>query len=131
MTKRSAPIGSVMTNARNRLSNSSGRHLADVSGRGQWMRRFRAIFNQHLEDRGGIDAISVAEMSILRRVATIETELGILETRFAAAGGADGDGIDLYQRTANSLRRLFEAIGMQRRSKDITPSLVEYLAEPK
>jgi hypothetical protein len=131
MVKRSAPIGSVTTNARNRLTNSSGRLLADVDGRGSWVRQFRAALNQHLTERGGVDAISVAEASILRRCATLETELAILELRFAANNGADSDGIDLYQRTANSLRRLFESIGMQRRPKDITPSLASYLASPK
>ena len=38
------------------------------------------------------------------------------------------DQLLLYQRTANSARRLLESVGLKRRAKDITPSLDEYLA---
>jgi hypothetical protein len=130
MAKRMAPLGSVKTNARSRLTNGS-QLLADVDGRSSWARRFRDIMQLHTVDRGGDDAISAAEASVIRRAATLETELEILESRFALGGGADSDALDLYQRTANSLRRLFESIGMARRPKDITPSLSDYLAAPK
>jgi len=33
----------------------------------------------------------------------------------------------LYQRTSNSLRRLLEAVGLERRARDITPNLRDYL----
>jgi hypothetical protein len=33
-------------------------------------------------------------------------------------------------RAANSLRRMLESVGIQRRQKDITPSLASYLAAP-
>ena len=38
-------------------------------------------------------------------------------------GEASAADIDLYQRTANSLRRLLESVGLQRRARDVTPSL--------
>jgi hypothetical protein len=52
-----------------------------------------------------------------------------LEKRFALSkkGGADADDLDLYLRAANSLRRMLETIGLQRRSRNITPSLSDYL----
>jgi hypothetical protein len=31
-----------------------------------------------------------------------------------------------YQRTAGSLRRLLEAVGLERRARDITPSMREH-----
>jgi hypothetical protein len=34
----------------------------------------------------------------------------------------------MYQRCSNSLRRLLEAVGIQRRARDVTPSVSEYLA---
>ena len=37
--------------------------------------------------------------------------------------------IDLYQRTANSLRRLLEAIGIERRQRDVSPSLADIADE--
>jgi hypothetical protein len=36
--------------------------------------------------------------------------------------------VSAVQRTANSLRRLLESVGIERRARDITPSLGEYLA---
>jgi hypothetical protein len=50
------------------------------------------------------------------------------EAGFAVVGEAQPDQLDLYQRTANSLRRLLEAIGLQRRSRDVTPDPLEYAA---
>jgi hypothetical protein len=51
-----------------------------------------------------------------------------MEAAFAVAGQAQPFEIDLYQRTANSLRRLLEAVGIQRRPRDVSPPRVdEYL----
>jgi hypothetical protein len=50
-----------------------------------------------------------------------------LEVRFAEAGEAEGQSLERYQRVANTLRRLLESLGLQRRAKDITPTLREYL----
>ena len=51
----------------------------------------------------------------------------MLEAKFAAAGQADAASFDLYVRGAGHLRRLLESVGLQRRQKDVTPSLSEYL----
>jgi hypothetical protein len=37
--------------------------------------------------------------------------------------------IDRYQRCSNTLRRLLEALGLQRRAKDVTPTLSRQLDE--
>ena len=44
---------------------------------------------------------------------------------------ADGDEIDIdrFQRTANSLRRLCESLGLERRQKLVRPTLGEILRE--
>ena len=77
-------------------------------------------------DLGGEDNISAAERSLIRRVAVITTELEMMEARFAAAGHADPSELDLYQRTAGNLRRLLEAVGLQRRAKPV-PDLDTFL----
>jgi hypothetical protein len=46
-----------------------------------------------------------------------------LEAKFATAGEASADDLDLYQRAAGNLRRLLESIGLQPRAKDIGPTL--------
>jgi hypothetical protein len=46
--------------------------------------------------------------------------------KFAVGAGSDDD-LDLYQRTAGNLRRLLQSVGLERRPRDVTPSLAEYL----
>jgi hypothetical protein len=79
-------------------------------------------------DLGGHDNTSAAERSIVRRASVITVELERLEAKFALAGQASADDLDLYQRAAGNLRRLLEAVGLQRRPRDMTPTLDQYLA---
>jgi hypothetical protein len=96
-------------------------------GRGPWARRMRDVIELHISDLGGIEAASEAEKSIIRRAATLTIELERLEAKFSAGKAFDTD-LDMYQRCSNSLRRLLEAVGIQRRPRDVTPSVSEYLA---
>jgi hypothetical protein len=82
----------------------------------------------HLSDLGGEANCSHAEQSIIRRAATLTTELERMEALFAQAGEATVDQLEIYQRTSNTLRRLLEAVGLQRRQRDVTPSVAEYCA---
>jgi hypothetical protein len=111
--------------ARSRLSNGS-HILPGVDGRSTWVRRLRDLIGLHMADLGGEENTSEAERSIIRRAATLTVELERLELRFAKAGETSPEQIDLYQRTANSLRRLLEAVGLQRRPRDVTPDPLEY-----
>jgi hypothetical protein len=58
----------------------------------------------------------------------LTTELERLEARFACAGEASPDDLHLYQRMANTLRRSLEAVGLERRAKNVGPTLGELLA---
>ena len=107
---------------RSRISNGSA-ILPGVDGRSTWVRRLRDLIALHLSDLGGADAVSEAERSIIRRVATLTVELERMEAAFAVAGEAEPQQIDLYQRTANSLRRLLESVGLERRQREIEPSI--------
>jgi hypothetical protein len=111
--------------ARSRLTNRSA-VVIGVDGRSSWARRLRDVIELHLNDLGGPDAVSSAKRSIVRRAATLTVELERLESRFAQAGEADAADLDLYQRTAGNLRRLLEAVGLERVARDVTP-LQEYL----
>jgi hypothetical protein len=96
--------------------------LPDVDGRSLWVRRFREIVDAHVSDLGGADALSAAQTSIVRRVATLTVQIEAIE-----AGFAEGDReatmpqLDLYQRMSNTLRRLLESIGLERKQRDVTP----------
>jgi hypothetical protein len=112
---------------RSRLTNGSAL-LSGVDGRSLWARRLRDLIELHVSDLGGSDAVTAAERSIIRRASTLTVELERMETRFALAGEASVEELDLYSRTAGNLRRLLESVGLQRRAKDITPDLHDYVA---
>jgi hypothetical protein len=97
-------------------------------GRSGWSRRLGDLLDMHIADLGGQDVISNAERSIVRRIATISVELEWIEQSFKSSRtGPKTEELDLYFRGSNNLRRLLEAIGLQRRSRDVTPTLRDYL----
>ena len=112
-----------------RSAKSNGTRLLDgCDHRTARMRRFRDLIGMHTSDLGGEDACSAAELSIVRRAALLTLELEVMEGRFEQAGEASLKQLDAYQRAANSLRRLLQTLGLQRRAKDVT-SLGEILRE--
>jgi hypothetical protein len=113
--------------ARSRITNGRGL-LPNVDGRTFWCRRFRDLTALHTQDLGGDTNLSEAEKAILRRACCLVVELERMEMLFAQAGQASTEALEIYQRTANTLRRLLESLGLQRRTRDITPTLSEYLA---
>ena len=118
----SSAVTQMKPEARSRLSNGS-HILPGVDGRSTWARRLRDLMILHIDDIGGDDQASEAERSIIRRIATLTVELERMELCFATTdNGATPEQLDLYQRTANSLRRLLEAIGIKRIPKDVTPT---------
>jgi len=117
---RSSKLRSKVTNGRTLFADGG-----DM--RTPWARRLRDILSLHLSDLGGDDAVSEAERSIARRAAVLTVELERLEAQFAVSE-ATPESLDLYQRTANSLRRLLESLGLKRRARDVTLDLRTYLA---
>src|SRR5262249_22308601 len=105
---------------KSKITNGSA-FLPGIDGRSTWVRRAKDLCHAHLVDLGGYDNASAAERSIVRRVAVITTELENLERRFALAGFATPEDLGLYLTASNSLRRLLEAVGLQRRPRDVTP----------
>jgi hypothetical protein len=120
-----------VTPRKGRSKVTNGRLLiAGVDQRSPWVRRAKDVINAHLSDLGGVDNTSAAERSIIRRAAVVTTELERLEAKFAGAGEANTADLETYQRCANTMRRLLEAVGLRRRSRDVTPSLADLLAHP-
>ena len=132
--KASAPTLACLRSA---VSNGSSLFLDTFDKRGAWARRLRDLIADHISDLGGTDAISNGEKLLVRRVAMLALQLELMEQRFAAneGGEASAKQIETYQRVTNTLRRTLEALGLQRRAKDVTPpSLSAYLhdrAEPE
>jgi hypothetical protein len=95
---------------------NGGALLHDVDNRLLWVRRLRDVLAAHLSD---IPDASVAERSILRRAGVLTVELERLEAKFAVAGEASAEELDIYARVAGNLRRLLETVGLQRRAKPV------------
>ena len=108
---------------RSRITNGSAL-LPGVDGRSAWVRRTKDVIAAHLSD---VPDASAAERSIIRRAAVLTVELERLEAQFALAGEADAETLDLYGRVSGNLRRLLEAVGLQRRTRDVLPTLAQYL----
>jgi hypothetical protein len=93
--------------------------LPGLDGRSAWVRRCRSCIAAHLSDLGGEANTTASERSIIRRAATLTTELERMELRFALNEQASPEEIDLYARVASNLRRLLEAVGLQRRARSV------------
>jgi hypothetical protein len=113
---------------RSRIANGSAL-LPGVDGRSTWVRRCKELIVDHVSDLGGDDNVSTAERSLIRRAAVLTTELERLEVKFALASQASDSDLDLYVRASGNLKRLLEAVGLQRRAKVINaPTLQDYMS---
>lgn len=114
--------------SKTRSSITNGRHLLpDTDHRGAWMRRLRDLIAAHMADLQP-DLVSEAEQRLIRRAAMLTIQCEMLDAKFASEGGqASQNDLECYQRVTNTLRRCLETLGLQRRSKDVTPTLAEYL----
>ena len=104
---------------RSRITNGKAL-LEHVDHRLAWVRRLRDLIQLHLNDLGGPDRASESEKAIVRRAATLIVELAI-------NGEAGAKQLMAYQRCSNTLRRLLESVGLERRPKDVSPDLQTYL----
>jgi hypothetical protein len=93
-------------------------------GRSPWARCWRDLVELHAGDLGGMYLLSEAQLSLIKRAATIEVELEQVEGRLSTGRDAD---LDLYTRSTSHLRRIFETLGIERRPRDVTPTLGQYL----
>jgi hypothetical protein len=106
---------------------SNGRRLfVDGDGNSAWSRRYRDLIVGHVSDMGGRDMLSEAQLSLIKRASTLELELEQAEGRLSKGEQID---LDSYGRAASHLRRILESLGLQRRSRDVTPSLADILRE--
>jgi hypothetical protein len=115
---------------RSRVTNSAARGsivwLDRIDKRGPVARRFKDLVALVTADLGGPTELSEGQRQMIRRIASMSVWCESEEAKMA-----DGDEVDIdrFQRTANSLRRLCESIGLRRVARDITPSLGQILRE--
>lgn len=110
-----------------RSSITSGRALfVDGDPNSAWSRRFTDLLAGHVADAGGMEWVSDAKFSLIRRIASMECEIERLEARLSKGEHVD---LDAFGRAAGHLRRLFELIGIDRKQRDITDPLDAYLEQ--
>jgi hypothetical protein len=88
-----------------------------------WARRFHDLVVGHVQDAGGRDLMSEAQFALCKRAAALECELEQLEGRLSQGEQID---LDKFGRAASHLRRILESLGLERKPRNITPSIEEY-----
>ena len=96
--------------------------LTGVDGRTTAARRFKEVIATLSDDLGG--DLSQAQQAIAARAATMIVWCEEAETAFANGMALD---VTTFATVANALRRLLADLGLERRSKDVTPTLAQYL----
>lgn len=117
---RAAPL---KPEARTRVGNGSV-VLQGVDGRSVVFRRYREILAALVSDMGGDP--SEAQQQIARRAASLA--IWCEEQDTAAANGTPID-VAKYTTASNTLRRLLESLGLERRQRNVTPTIAEYAAQ--
>jgi hypothetical protein len=100
--------------------------FVEGDGRGPWARRRRDLEALFADDMGGASTLTEFQLSLVATAGTLRLELERLEGRMSMGEPVD---IDLYARVAGHFRRICETLGIERRKRDITPTLGEILRE--
>ena len=93
-----------------------------LDGRARIPRRYREILDNILQDIGG--DVTTAQEQLARRLASMVVWSELQECELVEnAAGVD---IERFARIANSQRRIFETLGIERKMHNVTPSPSAY-----
>lgn len=90
-------------------------------------RRFRDLCFLHTEDLGGPENLSQAQQQLIRRIASLEVQLEILEGRMVE-GDASVD-VESFARISSHLRRMLETLGLDRKPRERPATLADIVAK--
>ena len=121
----SRPTQNRKPHGRSRLTNKQDL-LPGVDGRTVIYRRFRDIASQVALDQGGLDQLSEARLQLVRRFAATAVLAEQLE---AALANGQEINVERHALLCSTLTRLAHRIGIDRRAKNVTPALRDYLEE--
>src|SRR5262245_52328260 len=119
-----ALIASSSPTSRSRVTNHRDL-LPNLDGRSASARRFRDLVNAFVADLGGLDHCSEIKLGLVRRLAATTVLAEMLEARMI-----NGEAIDIATlcTLASTTVRLSQRLGLERRARNVTPSLGQYLA---
>jgi hypothetical protein len=120
---RSADLKPKKLKARSRVTNG-GDILPNIDQRSAEARRYRDIVTAVLSDQGGLEACAEARLQLIRRLAAAAVIAEQAEARMAA-----GETINVMEHAqlTSSMVRVAQRIGINRRSKNVTPTVADYL----
>ena len=85
--------------------------------------RYEALRSAIVADLGGQEAVTTAEAQIADKAAFIAMQLELMQAVALADQEID---LALFGALSDRMRRLLESVGLKRRSRDITPSPLDY-----
>lgn len=111
--------------------------LPGIDGRSRWARRLYDIIANHVAEMGGAAHVTQSQYVLIRSAANLTVCLERWEVDFAKQDASD-EGVSMrdligYQTVLNSLRRVYETLGLERKeldAKDITPTYDETKLTP-
>jgi hypothetical protein len=100
--------------------------LNQLDGRTFASRRARELIAAIENDLGGSDAMTEGLRQLVQRAAVLGA---LIESNEAAWLAGDAVDLNTYFQAINSQRRILSTLGLERRTRDVTPPLAQYLAE--
>ena len=97
--------------------------LGQLDGRTAAARRARELIEAIELDLGGGDRLSEGSRQLVQRAAVLGTFIESCEAQWLGGEPVDLSG---YLAAINSQRRVLATIGLERKARDVTPSLAEY-----
>src|ERR1700730_7262897 len=122
-----APVELRLRKHRSALTNGNRLFVLEgnADGRSATYRRFKDVLEQILADLGGPDILSEGQRQLCRRAATLSIMAESMECD--AVGNKPFD-VDLYGMLTDRLGRCLQRLGLERKARDVTPTLQSYLA---
>ena len=123
----SRPVNQRKRHGRSRISNHPDL-LPGVDGRSYVYRRFRDICSAIASDQGGASNLSEARLQLVRR---FSAACVLAEQMEADLANGININVERHALLCSTLTRLAQRIGIDRRAKNITPTLNDYLSSSK
>jgi hypothetical protein len=98
--------------------------LADLDGRTRARRAADQMLADLLSDMGGADRVSTAKRALAEHAAVLNAMACDQGARYLSGEPVD---VTEFATTANALRRLLSDFGLERRARDVTPPLHDYI----
>lgn len=98
--------------------------LPDIDGRSKEARRFKDIASQIVTDQGGLELCAEARLQLIRRFSACCVMAEQMEANLAS-----GKNINIVEHSmlTNAIVKVAARIGIDRRSRNIIPTLRDYL----